>query len=179
MIQPMLSLPTVRNACDVHFHQGGVIDHISWVPNPIPLSTAESENNCYSAAVMRASYVTKILCKLWYDNADASYTVPICVDSSAAKAMNESDCPSRKTRHVESRCWFGKLARQQGRVRCVKVDGDTQQPADIGAKNVLWDKTNHHLPMIEAAKSLDEQTCACFQKSPRKRDLFCAQCLAN
>ena len=143
-------------ACDMHFYQGGVIDHISWVPNPIPLSTAESENNCYSAAVMRASYVTKILCKLWCDNADASYTVPICVDSSAAKAMNESDCPSRKTRHVESRYWFGKLARQQGRVRYVKVDGDTQQPADIGTKNVLWDKTNHYLPMIEAAKSPDE-----------------------
>ena len=38
-------------ACDLQVFQGGIIDHISWVPNPVPLSTAQSESNCYSAAI--------------------------------------------------------------------------------------------------------------------------------
>ena len=39
-------------ACDLQVFQGGLIDHISWVPNPVAQSTAEkSESNCYSAAI--------------------------------------------------------------------------------------------------------------------------------
>ena len=34
-------------ACDLQVFQGGLIDHLSWVPNPIALSTAEAESNAY------------------------------------------------------------------------------------------------------------------------------------
>ena len=34
-------------ACNLLVFQGGIIDHTSWVPPVVALSTAESENNCY------------------------------------------------------------------------------------------------------------------------------------
>ena len=44
-------------AWDIQFFQGGLVDHISWEPNPIPLLSAESESNCYLAAIMRMRYI--------------------------------------------------------------------------------------------------------------------------
>ena len=78
-------------ACDIQVLQGGLIDHMSWVLNPIPQSTAESENNCYSAAIMRVLYTMTAVSQLWFQQENVLYTVPICVDSTAAIAMNESD----------------------------------------------------------------------------------------
>ena len=123
-------------ACDLQVYQGGLIDHISWVPKPVPLSTAESENNCYSAAIMRMRYTKKAICHILFMDEDAPLTVPILVDSTAAIAMNESDTPTRRTRHVESRYWYGRRSVQAGHAAMVKVDGKTQQPADVGTKNM-------------------------------------------
>ena len=53
-------------ACDLQVYQGGLVDHISWVPNPIPQSSAESKNNCYSAAIMRMRYTKKAICKILF-----------------------------------------------------------------------------------------------------------------
>ena len=94
-------------AFDLHVLQGGLIDHMSWVPNVVPLSTTESENNCYSVAARRVRLITKAAFKILFDDPDFSYTVPICMDSQAAIQMNESDNPTRKTRHIESRYWYG------------------------------------------------------------------------
>jgi hypothetical protein len=123
-------------ACDIQLFQGGIVDHNSWVPQPIPQSTAESENNCYSAAVARALFTMKAIRKVLFNSEDAPYTIPICVDSTAALAMNVSENPTRKTRHIISRFWFGRQAYQQGLVDYLKVDGNTQQIADMGTKNL-------------------------------------------
>ena len=78
------------------------------------------------------------------------YTIPICVDNSAAIMMNESENLSRKVRHVEARYWYGRVACQQGLVTFVKVIGKTQQPADIGTKNVPEVDARPHINMFEA-----------------------------
>ena len=97
-------------ACDLHILQGGLIDHMSWVPNVVPISTAEFENNCYSVVAMRTRFITKAIFKILYDDPDYAYTVLICMDSQAAIQMNESDHPTRNTRHVESQYWYGQLS---------------------------------------------------------------------
>ena len=124
---------------------------MSWIPTPVPLSTAESENNCHAIAVMRALYIARIVAELESGSPDAApQTVPICVDNSAALIMNESDNTSRRVRHVESRYWFGKTARQRGLVKFIKVDGKTQQPADLGTKNVQDSEARPYLDLFEA-----------------------------
>jgi hypothetical protein len=137
-------------ACDLQVYQGGLIDHISWVPKPVPLSTAESENNCYSAAIMRIQFTIKTIARLLFGNEDAPYTVPICVDSSAAISMNTAEKPTRRTRHVNSRHWFGRQAAKEGRVAFVKVDGKTQQPADPGTKNMSDRESQYYRFLFEA-----------------------------
>ena len=137
-------------ACHLQVLQGGLIEHTSWVPNPVPLSTAESENNCYSVAIMRVLACVKTITALFLGNATGNVTVPILVDSSAAISMNTSEQPTRRTRHVESRFWFGKQAIQEGRANLVKVDGKTQQAADIGTKNFQAQEARPYLELFEA-----------------------------
>ena len=114
------------------------------------MSTAESENNCYSAAIMRMRYTKKAICKILFMDKDAALTIPVCVDSSAAIAMNTAANPSRKTRHVESRWWYTKSSIREGQVRLVKVDGKTQQPADIGTKNQRDRESQYYRYLFEA-----------------------------
>ena len=56
--------------CDLHFFQGGLIDHISWVPDPIPLSLAESESNCYSAAVARSRFPFRAISRILFGDSE-------------------------------------------------------------------------------------------------------------
>lgn len=142
-------------ACDIQVYQGGIIDHISWIPNPIPMSSAESENNCYSAAIMRMRYTKKAIAKILFGSEDTQLTVPVCVDSTAAIAMNTSENPTRKTRHVESRYWYAKSSIREGHAALVKVDGATQQPADPGTKNQNDRETQYYRYLFEAPKHLE------------------------
>ena len=137
-------------ACDLQVYQGGLIDHISWIPHPVPMSTAESENNCYSAAVMRMKYTKKAICQILFMDKDAPLTVPVCVDSSAAVSMNVSENPTRRTRHVESRYWYTRAAIQEGHAALVKVQGDAQQPADVGTKNLRDRESQYYRYLFEA-----------------------------
>ena len=126
------------------------MDHVSWTPGPIPMSTAESENNCYSAAVMRMRCTKKAMCKILFMSEDAPLTVPICVDSTAAIAMSTSDNVSRKTRHVESRFWYARSSVREGHAALVKVNGASQQPADMGTKPLNERQTQYYRYLFEA-----------------------------
>ena len=94
--------------CDLQVFQGGLIDHISWIPNPIPQSSAESESNCYSAAIMRSRFPLQAIAKILYGQDASVWTIPVFVDSSAAIVMNSSDRVSPKTRHIQGRYWYGR-----------------------------------------------------------------------
>ena len=118
-------------ACGLQIFQGGIVGHISWVPNPVPLPTAESESNCYSAAISRMRFPLKAIMNILYGDPDFQYTVPVFVDSTAAISMNASDRPAKRTRHIETRYWYGRCAISKGHAKLCKVKGDTQQPADV------------------------------------------------
>ena len=142
-------------ACDLQCFQGGLIDHMSWVPNPIPLSSAESESNCYSAAIARLRYAFKAISAILHGDQEYPYTIPILVDSSAAIAMNTSDNPTRKTRHIEGRYWYGRQAVSKGLAALYKVPGDKYQPADPGTKNMGDYQTHYYRGLFEAPTNLN------------------------
>ena len=137
-------------ASELHVFQGGLIDHVSWVPKPIPMSSAESENNCYSGAAMRSRFIKRAICHILYVSPDAPLTVPMCVDSEAAIAMNMREKPSKKTRHVESRYWYTRQCVEQAHIALIKVDGKTQQPADVGTKNLRDGESQYYRNLFEA-----------------------------
>ena len=94
----------------------------------------------------------KAFAPLFMNNPNDTLTVPILVDSNAAIAMNTSDQPTRRTRHVESRFWFGKQAIQEGKAAFVKVDGKTQQAADPGTKNQQASEYEPYMDLFEATR---------------------------
>ena len=137
-------------ACDLLVFQGGLVDHTSWVPPVVALSTAESENNCYSAAIARMQFPLRAWKKIVFNQPDRPMTVSIMVDSEAAITMNESDNPTRRTRHIESRFWYGREAVLRRLVQFVKVHGGTQQPADPGTKSQTHEETRYYRGLFEA-----------------------------
>ena len=130
-------------ACDLQTFRGGLIDHISWVPNPVPMSTAESENNCHSSAIVRCRHTMSAIAHILWGTSEAQLTVPICVNSSSGVAMNVAEKPTRRTRHVSSRFWCGRAAVEAGHVGFAKVKGDSQMPADPGTK-LMNDRQSQH-----------------------------------
>ncbi len=98
---------------------------------------------------MRALFTIKAIKKILFNAEDATYTIPILVDSTAAIAMNVSENPTRRTRHITTRFWFGKQAEQQGHVLFVKVDGNTQQIADMGTKNLQAREARYYRYLFE------------------------------
>ena len=137
-------------ACDLLVFQGGIIDHTSWVPPVVALLTAASENNCYSAALARLQFPLRAWKNIVHNEPERPMTVPIVVDSQAAIAMNESDNPTRRTRHIESRFWCGREAVLRGLAKFIKVEGKAQQPADLGTKSQTHDETRHCRGLFEA-----------------------------
>ena len=137
-------------ACELQVYQGGIIDHTSWVPEPVSLSTAESENNCYSVAIMKAIYISRVLNYIRGRGDALPPTIPICVDNAAAITFNQSENITRRVRHIESRFWFGRSAVQSGRAKFIKVDGKTEQPADLGTKNIQENDARKYLDLFEA-----------------------------
>ena len=137
-------------ACDLQVHQGGLIDHASWTPKPVPLSTAESENNCYSAAIMKMRCTKRAICKILFMDESSPLTVPICADSEAAIAMNAAESPTRRTRHASSRFWCARSSIKEGHAALIKVDGKTQQPADPGSKNQTDRETQYYRHLFES-----------------------------
>ncbi len=99
---------------------------------------------------MRVLACVKAIAALFIGNTTETITVPILVDSSAAVSMNTSEQPTRRTRHVESRFWFGKQAIKEGRASLIKVDGKTQQAADPGTKNFQALEAQPYLDLFEA-----------------------------
>ena len=85
---------------------------------------------------MHMKYMKRGLSKILFNDEHQLWTIPVCVDSTAAITMNTSKHPMRKTRHVESRYWYAQDSIMKGDVKLVKVDGATQQPANIGTKNM-------------------------------------------
>ena len=62
------------------------------------------------AALARVQFPLRAWKMIAHNEPERPMTVPIMVDSQAAIAMNESDNPTRRTRHIESHSWCGREA---------------------------------------------------------------------
>jgi hypothetical protein len=78
--------------CCMLFAQGGIVDAASFVPNPIALSSAESEHNAGAFGVTAAQHVRQLFQELHGLDPDTSLSVPLVMDSSSAIAIA---CKSR------------------------------------------------------------------------------------
>ena len=130
------------------FLQGGLVDAQSFVPQPIPHSTAESETMAISVGAMSCSYIRMGVSDVLFDNPERPWTVPFCSDSMAAIAMNNSDRPSRRSRHIERRWFYGRSEVQAARIKLHHVGADYSM-ADVGTKNLSHEESAYKLSLME------------------------------
>jgi hypothetical protein len=121
--------------CQLGFLQGGLIEFSSFVPNPIPGSSAESESNALCVGVLCAAHARQVYCDVVYNSVHRILTVPVFIDSTAAQAMNKNDKGTARTKHIEKRDLIHRYHRQCGYVEILHLNGDKYNLADIGTKS--------------------------------------------
>jgi hypothetical protein len=135
-------------ACHLGFVQGSLVDFASFVPLPIPMSSAESESNPLCVASMAASYMRQAYCDLMFNNATYTYTIPIFIDNTATEAMTLNNRDTGRTKHIKRRFLLHRSHRQAGLMMPYFVNGKTHNIADIGTKANPREK-NYKLLIIE------------------------------
>ena len=126
---------------------GSLVGGASFVPNPVALSSAESEYNASAFAITAAIHVKQVYNALMGYHPDTPLTFHVFVDSSSAIAMMNSDKVTRKARHIERRIHFVRQARAQGVFIPHKVPGE-RNPADVGTKNLNGAIIVNHMPVL-------------------------------
>jgi hypothetical protein len=115
-----------------NYYQGGCVDHSSNMPDPIALSTAESEYNQCCLACMAADHLTMLLAEI-----DRRFTFPVSLflDSQSAIAMGNSFKDTKHTRHIMRRFHFVRTAVEAKRFLLKWISTEFQL-ADIGTKQL-------------------------------------------
>jgi hypothetical protein len=121
--------------CYVLFAQGGIVDAASFVPNPIALSSAESEHNAGAFGVAAAQHVRQLFQELHGLDPDTSSSIPLVMNSSSVIAIASKSRDTRHTRHIQRRVHFVRFEFLRGNHFGVKML-DTLNPSDIGTKHV-------------------------------------------
>jgi hypothetical protein len=121
--------------CYLIFCQGGVIDGVSFVPDPVAMSSSEGEFNVYAFAIAGASHTRQIFQELHGLHADTPLTIPLLSDSQSGIAMANSERDTHRTRHIQRRYKFTRQAVFSGLFIMFKILG-TLLPADLGTKLV-------------------------------------------
>jgi hypothetical protein len=121
--------------CYMLFAQGGIVDAASFVPNPIALSSAESECNAAAFGVTAAQHIRQLFQELRGLLPDTQLSIPLVMDSSSAIAIASKSRDTRHTRHIQRRVHFVRFEFMRGNHFGVKILG-TLNPSDVGTKNV-------------------------------------------
>ena len=138
--------------CSMGFYQGGLIDAVSFVPQPIPNSTAESETMGMAVGGMSCAYARKGIADVLFGDPDRPWTIPLMCDSQAAIAMNNNNRPTKRSRHIDRRYFFTRGERQAGRLSLHHIDKDYSLP-DIGTKNLVAEESSYKLSIMEVPVS--------------------------
>ena len=135
--------------CYTLFAQGGIVDAASFAPNPIALSSAESECNAGAFGVAAAQHVQQLFQELHGLDPDTSLSIPLIMDSSSAIAIASKSRDTRHTRHIQRCVHFVRFEFLRGNHFGVKMLG-TFNPSDIGTKHVDSATLETHRLVIQA-----------------------------
>ena len=119
------------------FYQGGPIDHVTHVPEPVALSSTESEYNAACTVGMALAHFRMLVHELLNEDTDM---VPkegplIVLDRKSAMCMAKNGKDTKHTRHIARGMHF---VRNGENCKMHKIDWceGGLQLADIGTKNV-------------------------------------------
>jgi hypothetical protein len=118
---------TGRSTAGFHvFVQGGVVESASHLPDPVALSSAESEYNNCCVATMATNAIAMLVQELRGNDPDDPMCFPIILDSMSCIAMGNSFRDTKHTRHILRRYHFTRYMVSSERAMLCWVSGDVQ-----------------------------------------------------
>jgi len=106
------------------FYQGGVIDASSNMPDPIAMSSAESEYNQACVGAMAVSHVRQLMLEARGLDPDTKYAVPLLIDNTAAIAIGSNFRDTQHTRHILRRFHYVRWQKSAGFLFFIYVNTD-------------------------------------------------------
>ena len=128
-------------------HQGGIIDAGSFFPNPIAMSTAESEYNALLQAMQHVINSRQIVQELYGNRPDRPLSIPFFCDSESAIIMGRNQKDTKRTRHIQRRVHFVRDNIASRAFLPNKIDGELN-PSDTGTKNLNGENLSKHCKVM-------------------------------
>ncbi|MGH7954439.1 MAG: reverse transcriptase domain-containing protein [Gloeomargaritales cyanobacterium] len=120
------------------FYQGGVVDHSSFIPEPVAMSSGEAEYNAACVTCMATSHIRMIVNEMSSLNcADPQKQEPVLIilDNEAAICMSKSLKDTKRTRHIDRRIHYVRHGIKAGLHKLTYIPAN-HQLADNGTKNL-------------------------------------------
>ena len=147
--------------------QGGVVTMNSFVPQPIPHSTAESETMGIGMGALSCSYTRKAIADLLFDDPDRPWTIPFLSDSQAAIAMNKSERPTKRNKHIDRQYFYGRNEKLAGNLEFLYIDTDHCLP-DVVTKALVYEQASSKLKYLQYPVSDHAIGPKAIEGSPRQ-----------
>jgi hypothetical protein len=135
--------------CCMLFAQGGIVDAALFAPNPIALSSAESEHNAAAFGITAAQHIRQLFQELHGLRPDTQLSIPLVMDSSSAVAIASKSCDTRHTRRIQRCMHFVRFEFMRGNHFGVKILGTLKNPSDVGTKNADSATLEKHCLIIQ------------------------------
>ena len=139
----------------------------SFVPQPIPQSAAESKAMGIGTGALACAYTQKAVSDLLFNNPNKPWTVPFLLDSQAAIAMNNSEQPTKRNKHIDKRYFFGRQEKVAGNVEYIYINAHYCLP-DIATKNLSYEEARKKLSYIEYPVSDEAIGPKAYTRSPKE-----------
>ena len=97
---------------------------------------------------MACSYHRKAIADVLFDEPERPWTVPFFSDSQAAIAMNKSEKPTKRNKHIDKRYFYGLQEKVAGRIDLLYVDTDHSLP-DVATKGLTQEESSYKLSFME------------------------------
>ena len=125
------------------YHQGGLVDGGSFVPNPVALSSAEAEYNALAHAMQATTGTRQLIQELYGNHPDTPLSIPCLCDSESALIIGSNLKDTKRTRHIQRRIHYVRDNFASMAFEAEKIEGELN-PANVGTKNLASDVLNLH-----------------------------------
>ena len=111
------------------------------------MSSAQAEYTAACSTVLAIDHTRQVIQEILLGEPDTPMTIPIYCDSTSAIAIAKHPKDTQATRHIARRIHRVREAQAAGEITMIKIEG-TENPADLGTKNVDPHTHRHLLPLI-------------------------------
>ena len=129
------------------YHQGGLVDGGSFVPNPVALASTEPEYNALAHAMQDTIGTRQLIQELYGNHPDTPLTIPCLCDSESAIIIGSNLKDTKRTRHIQCRIHYARDNIAAGAFEPENIEGELN-PADVGTKNLASDVLERHCEVV-------------------------------